>query len=128
MNDHEEAQSGNRVGADDATVGSLDEPGKLFQCTLRVWNVDRVVVRLQVLVSLTFWIWIIVQRFDECKVHSLSSSVLTSSSKYKASSSDGVFIFAAPEVAELLGVAFPKRRSARRNSAAPNLPLVLARL
>ena len=41
--------------------------------TLHVYNLDRVVVRLQVLVSLEFWNGILVHRVDEDGEHCLSS-------------------------------------------------------
>ena len=68
------------LGEDDSTVANLEE----LQC---------VVVRLQVLVSHKFWIVIRVQRADDCSVHSLMSSVLIESFRYKAS-------FYVPEVVE----------------------------
>ena len=51
MNDPFGAFCGNRVEADDATVESLEEPGSFFLRALHGHNVDRVVVRLQMLVS-----------------------------------------------------------------------------
>ena len=76
--------------ADDATVGCLEEWKMFYLRTLHVHYVDRVVVRLQLRVSLELWIWILVQRVDECNVNSLSSSMLIASTKHKASLFGGV--------------------------------------
>ena len=74
-----------RVDADDATVECLGELEMFFLRTLHICNVNRVVVRLQVLVSLDFWIAILVHRVGDCEAHCLSSSVLIASPGYKAS-------------------------------------------
>ena len=75
VNDPVEALFGNRVEAGEATVESLAELELIFLRTLHVDNVDRVVVRLRVHVSLQYWIGMLAQRVDEGVVHSLSPSV-----------------------------------------------------
>ena len=72
MNDLREALFGNRCEADDETVERPAELEIFFLRTLHVHHADRVVLRLQVLVSLeNLWIGSLVQRVDESQVHRL---------------------------------------------------------
>ena len=105
MNDPFEKSAGNRVEADDATVETAEGLNMFLLRTFHVYHVGRRCGKTSSACKLERS-EIIVQKVGECKVTSLSSSVLIDSTGYKASFFDGIFQILRTRYGTLLCVAF----------------------